>query len=211
MRIPNNVFCIIISYAPFYFYLFFVSMNDTDKQFLLYLARESILSELEGRNCSMDRERISNTLQQNRGVFVTLTLNGELRGCIGHLVPIQELYKDVIENARSAAFMDPRFMPLTKDEFQEVAIEISILNESEALQYESVQDLLEKLEKSKPGVILEKGNTMATFLPQVWEELTHVEDFLSHLCVKAGLVSNEWTKGEIKIKTYTVEKISEEK
>lgn len=182
-------------------------MENTDKLTLLKLARESIRSKLEGNNLEINTQEISDALKQKRGTFVTLKTNGQLRGCIGHIAPVQELYRDVMENACAAAFYDPRFMPLAKEELEKIAIEISLLSESEKFEYPSLDSLIQNLERNKPGVILRKGSQAATFLPQVWEELPSAEEFLSHLCLKAGLDPYAWKK-KVAIETYTVEKIS---
>lgn len=182
-------------------------MESKDKKILLNLAREAIRSELENQKLAINKAEISCALKQKQGAFVTLKIDGQLRGCIGHLAPVQPLFKDVIENARAAAFLDPRFMPLTKNEFEKTAIEISVLSTSKKLEYESLPSLIENLEKSKPGVILKHDGKMATFLPQVWNELPKAEQFLSHLCLKAGLDHNQWKK-KVEIEIYTVEKIS---
>jgi len=182
-------------------------MENKDKLTLLNLARESIQSKFEGKNLEINTQKISDALKQKRGTFVTLKINDQLRGCIGHIAPVQELYQDVIENACAAAFYDSRFMPLAKDELEKIDIEISVLSESKKFEYKSLDLLIQDLEKNKPGVILKKDNQMATFLPQVWEELPNAEEFLSHLCRKAGLPPYVWKK-EVTIETYTIEKIS---
>ncbi len=183
-------------------------MENYEKSFLLNLAKESIALKFQGKDFKYDETKIPNPLKKKRGTFVTLKINKQLKGCIGHIIPIQEIYKDVIENARAAAFEDPRFLPLTKNEFKKISIEISILSESKKLEFKSLKELIEILEKTKPGVILRKGRYVATFLPQVWEELENAEEFLTHLCLKAGLNPKEWEKNEIEIETYSVEKIS---
>jgi AmmeMemoRadiSam system protein A len=124
-------------------------------------------------------------------------------------LPVKELYKDVIENAINAAFYDPRFAKLTKKEFKTIKIEISVLGIPTKLNYSSEKELLDKLNKNKPGIIIKKGYHQATFLPQVWEELATAELFLSELCLKAGLNSKEW-KDNIDIEIYDVEKFKEE-
>lgn len=192
-------------------------LEAEDKQFLLELAKEAIKSKLENREPKIPKN-IPPKLKEKRGTFVTLTIDGQLRGCIGHILPVQELYKDVIENARAAAFDDPRFPPLTKEGLPKinphtkdsgvgVKIEISVLTLPKKFEYESSQMLVSYLDKFKPGVILKKGHCRATFLPQVWEEVKDPEEFLAHLCLKAGLSPNEWACG-VEVQTYSVEKFS---
>lgn len=186
-----------------------IIMEDQDQQVLLNLARQSIKAELEKKSPEIHPKEISPTLTQKQASFVTLTAEQKLRGCIGHLDPIQELYKDVTENARAAAFQDPRFMPLTLEEFKRIAIEISVLSKSETLEYDSLSSLIKHLAENKPGVVLKQGIRKATFLPQVWGEVKGAREFLTHLSIKAGLAPDEWTR-DAEIETYTVEKISEE-
>ncbi len=184
--------------------------SKSEQQWLLSLARESIgFSLKERKSYTVDPDLLSPSLREKRACFVTLTLNGQLRGCIGHLEAIQPLYKDVIENATSAAFDDPRFPPLGEEELDQVGIELSILGKPTDLDYKDAHDLIKKLRPGKDGVILRKGAYGATFLPQVWEKLKAPEDFLSHLCAKAGLDSNEWRKGKLEVQTYTVEAFDE--
>ncbi len=182
-------------------------MSYNNKKFLLNLAQKSIGAYFDNKKLEIKKEEIPQEFQKQGAVFVTLTLNNELRGCIGRLEAIQSLYKDVMENAAAAAFFDPRFAPLSQEEFKRVKIEISILSEPEEFKYTQVGELIKFLNGNKPGLIIQKGMRRATFLPQVWEDLKTPEEFLSHLCLKAGLPENEWQNGDLKINFYKVEKI----
>lgn len=146
-------------------------------------------------------------LKAKRACFVTITIDNQLHGCIGHLLPIQELQNDIIENAKSAAFLDPRFPPLTKEETDQMNIEISILTIPKPFSYKTHEELLAFLGKQKPGVILSKGSFHATFLPAVWDDLPDPVAFLSNLSLKAGLEENAWKYG-VKIELYNAEKIT---
>jgi len=117
----------------------------------------------------------------------------------------------VKRNAINAAFNDYRFSPLTAKEFAKVEIEISILSEPEPLEYKDSNDLIKKLRPNVDGVIIRKGYASATFLPQVWEQLIRPEDFLSHLCAKAGLPSDSWKNSKLEVLTYNVQYFEEEK
>lgn len=145
-------------------------------------------------------------LKENRATFVTLTLNHQLRGCIGSLVARRSLYDDLISNAKAAAFHDPRFKPLNVDEFQKIELEISLLSQPILLSYDSLEDLKSKIVVGKDGVIVQYQNHQATFLPQVWEQLNTFELFFEHLCAKAG-VSIRCLEDQATIYTYKVEKI----
>lgn len=185
-------------------------LSQQEKTYLLKLARKAIEHYLENKaKLKVEEKNVPEKLLEKKGCFVTLTSNSMLRGCIGHLLPVQPLYKDVIENAVNAGFYDPRFPPLVKEELKQTHIEISVLDIPKKLEYKDEKDLIQKLTKSKPGVILKKGFYHATFLPQVWDEISDAEEFLGHLCMKAGLMQDEWKTGILTIETYEVEKFEE--
>jgi AmmeMemoRadiSam system protein A len=142
---------------------------------------------------------------------VTLTINKQLRGCIGNLDAEDSIVDGIERNAVNAAFCDPRFPPLKANELDRVEIEVSILTKPQPLEYRDSNDLLSKLRVNVDGVILQKGSASATFLPQVWEQLPQPESFLSHLCTKAGLPADTWKKGNLDILTYQVQYFEEKK
>lgn len=174
----------------------------------LDIAKEAIEDTLYERD-TIDREKILSAypeLAQDGAVFVTLNLYGGLRGCIGSLVAHRSLIDDLIENARSAAFRDPRFLPLSLTEFDEVEIEVSLLSTPTLLEYSSTADLKTKVRPRVDGVVLSLNGRRATFLPQVWDELSTFELFFSHLCQKAGLGS-DCLEEHPQIEIYQVEKV----
>lgn len=147
-------------------------------------------------------------LDEPGATFVTLRLNGELRGCIGSLAAEQPLRHDVTRNARAAALRDPRFPPLSGEELDGLDIEVSLLSPARPLAFEDEEDLLRQLEGDQPGLVLEFGPRRSTFLPQVWEQLPDPRDFLRHLKAKAGLPPDFWSI-DIRVSRYTVEKWTE--
>jgi len=149
----------------------------------------------------------SNELQQERGTFVTLHLNGQLRGCIGTLEARLPLIADVAKNAFLSAFQDPRFQPLSPEAFKNIDLEISVLSEALPMRFTSESDLLEQLRPGIDGLILSDNQHRGTFLPTVWEQLPEPRDFLDHLKNKAGLPTGYWSD-TIKIERYTSELIS---
>jgi AmmeMemoRadiSam system protein A len=187
-------------------------MDKICQDYLIKLARRSIDYYLENDfplkigSDDLPFKKVSD----KRACFVTLTKKGQLRGCVGHLEPVLPLYRDVIENAVAAAFFDTRFWPLTKEELKDLEIEISILTLPKRLDYKTPNELLSKLDKTKPGVIIQKGVHRATFLPQVWEELKSPENFLSHLCLKAGLTADNWKREPLEVFVYDVESFKED-
>lgn len=126
-------------------------------------------------------------LHERRATFVTLTLDGQLRGCIGRLTADRELGLDVVENAQLAAFSDPRFAPLTAAEFRRCVVEVSLLSEPKRLAFADEADLIRQLQPGEDGLILECEGRRGTFLPQVWKSLPQPAQFLAQLKLKAGL------------------------
>lgn len=176
---------------------------------LLNIARTAISDTLHHAS-TLDTKALLNThpeLSKPKATFVTLTLDGRLRGCIGSLVAHRTLLDDLIYNAKAAAFDDPRFYPLSLEEFLHVKIEISLLSEPETVEYKDVEDLKRQIVTGVDGIILQKGSRKATFLPQVWEQLPSFELFFSHLCQKAGL-EPDCLVHHPDIKRYRVEKIT---
>ena len=162
----------------------------TLQQLLIKLARASI-EEAFGKPFAYKKEELSAQfpeLAQKRATFVTLKVDGkELRGCIGSIVPHTDLFDDVVANAKSAAFHDPRFAPLTQEEYRRCSVEISLLSVPQELPYDNIEDLRRKIRPGTDGVILQLNGRSATFLPQVWEELPDFDQFFAHLGVKAGI------------------------
>ena len=176
---------------------------------LIQLARDAI-SEAIDKTALIDKSKLVEQypeLQKKSASFVTLTINGQLRGCIGSLTPHRALFDDIVSNAHAAAFKDPRFLPLSKDEFSDVKIEVSLLSEPEQFHYKNLKELKDKV-TYEHGVVLQHGSHQATFLPQVWEELPSFELFFSHLCLKAGM-DETCLEQHPKIYLYTVEKFKE--
>jgi AmmeMemoRadiSam system protein A len=188
------------------------SLNEEQGQILVKLARQTIEERLNKRSIKVDPDSmVDSAFKEKRGTFVTLTINKQLRGCIGNLDSTDPIVDGIERNAVNAAFRDPRFPPLKADELDRVDIEVSILTEPQPLEYRDSKDLLSKLRVNVDGVILRKGSASATFLPQVWEQLPQPEKFLSHLCSKAGLPADTWKKGNLDILTYQVQCFEEEK
>ncbi|MGZ5469849.1 MAG: AmmeMemoRadiSam system protein A, partial [Candidatus Aminicenantales bacterium] len=142
-------------------------------------------------------------LKEKRGAFVTLTIDGELRGCIGYPLPVKPLDETIIEMAVAAATQDTRFDPLAADELKKLKIEISVLGLPEPVSDPG------KVQVGSHGIIVSKGYYRGLLLPQVpvehgWDR----ETFLSHGCLKAGLPPEEWKKGA-KLEVFTAQVFSE--
>jgi len=174
-------------------------------QVLLQLARRSIGEALgEAGPATPDLP----ALHEHAATFVTLTQAGELRGCIGSLEAHRPLIDDVRANARAAAFRDPRFPPLTRDELAHTRVEVSLLSPAEPLFVTDEADALTRLRPQVDGLILAAGGRRATFLPQVWEQLPEPAVFLARLKQKAGLPAAYWSP-ELRLWRYTVQKWQE--
>lgn len=179
--------------------------NTRKGQTLLQLARAAIARELGFPALDVPR---SDWLENPGATFVTLHLYGELRGCIGSLEARRPLFDDVQSNAFASAFRDPRFEPLSKQEFSHVVIDVSLLGKSEPIHFRDEQDAVAQLNPGEDGVILEYGLHRATFLPQVWSQLPDPKKFLARLKEKAGLGANFWSN-DIRLSRYAVQKWSE--
>ena len=187
------------------------NLSKSQESFLLSLARKSIGHYLSaGRKLKLQYLQVPKKLLNEGACFVTLHVNKRLRGCIGSLEARRPLAVDVAENALAAAFGDPRFPPLSQNELPKVKISISILTKPKPLEVRDAGDLLKKLVAGKHGLVVRKGSFGATFLPAVWEELPGKEEFLSHLCMKAGLAPDEWKKAkEMRFAVYGAREFSE--
>ncbi|MBU1669377.1 AmmeMemoRadiSam system protein A [bacterium] len=178
------------------------------KELLLSIASEAIQSRFD--NTVIDIAALIQAhpeLKKLGAVFVTLKQDGNLRGCIGSLVAHRSLLDDVIQNAKAAAFGDPRFPPLLEEEFEHTDIEISLLSTPQELHYTDREDLKRKIRPQIDGVVLKLGFNQATFLPQVWEDLPDFDLFFAHLCQKAGLRASGCLESHPSISTYQVERI----
>lgn len=156
---------------------------------LLQIAKTAILERFH-TFYKIDKDAIYKAypfLEEQGATFVTLKYDHHLRGCIGSLVAHRTLLEDVISNACSAAFQDPRFHPLHERELPNISVEVSVLSVPQLLEYDDFEDLLQKVVPDIDGLILNHKGQQGTFLPQVWEELKSPKEFLEHLCMKAGL------------------------
>lgn len=170
--------------------------SPEERALLLRLAHDSILSALEKRQTSLDPPTAH--LAQPRGVFTTLHLHGQLRGCVGYVLPVSPLFTAVAETARAAAFEDTRFQPVTIEEARLLAIELSILSPPQPIDPERV-------EIGRHGLLISMIGRRGLLLPQVpiehhWDRMT----FLEQTCRKAGLPTDAWQRGAT-VEAFTAE------
>ena len=190
------------------------NLSEIQGQVLVRLARHTLMEHLEKKIPQAEIDSLKSALKDpcfksSYGTFVTLKINENLRGCIGNLTSDTSLESGIRRNAINAAFHDPRFAPLSTAELDRVEIEVSILSEPQPLKYRDGDDLVKKLQPHIDGVIIRKDHASATFLPQVWEQLPRPQDFLSHLCAKAGLAKDSWKNPELEVSTYQVQYFEE--
>jgi hypothetical protein len=182
-----------------------VSLEDAGTT-LLAIARASIEQSL-GEKAPLAPQHA--WLQQAGASFVTLTKGGRLRGCIGSLAAARALGADVAENALGAAFRDPRFPALAREEWPQCRVEVSLLSTPKPLRFADEGDLLAQIVPGEDGLILEAGGRRGTFLPQVWEGIPDPRAFLRELLRKAGL-SEDTRLARCKVLRYRVAKFREE-
>ena len=181
-------------------------MNSNKGTLLLAIARAAI-SESFGIETKLDEG--PRCLQTEAACFITLKLNGHLRGCIGSLHAHRPLLEDIRENSRAAAFRDPRFPPLSVEELANLEIEISLLSDAVAMEFTDEASALAQLRPGIDGIIFSYKHYRSTFLPQVWEQLPNTGEFVAHLKQKAGLPRDFWSP-EVKLQRYTVTKYREQ-
>lgn len=170
--------------------------SQEERTSLLRLAHESILSALQGREFSLDPP--TPHFAELRGAFTSLYLDGQLRGCVGYVLPTSSVYRAVAETARAAAFEDTRFRPVTIEEAPHLQIELSILSPPQPITAEAI-------EVGRHGLLISSSFRRGLLLPQVpiehgWDRIT----FLEHTCRKAGLPPDAWQKGAT-IEAFTAE------
>ena len=203
----------VVGYAAIAFYAPAATAETFTKEqrrFLLELARKTVREVTStGQVPQVSAAGLDASLKATRGCFVTLTKRGELRGCIGHIQPVMPLYQAIADNARSAAIRDPRFLPVSAREAGELEIEISVLTVPQPLAFSSPDDLLRKLRPHEDGVVLNIDGRVATYLPQVWEQLPDKVDFLDSLAEKAGCSRRDWRGRGVTVTIYHVELFKE--
>lgn len=172
------------------------SVSSEDAETLLAIARASIQHGLDvGEPLPVDLDEVADALGRPAASFVTLQLDGALRGCIGSFEAYRPLASDVSHNAYAAAFRDPRFPPLSPAELSGLELQLSLLGPPVPLEVANETELLATLRPGVDGLILEDGGRRALFLPQVWQQLPDPVDFVTHLKRKAGLPSDHWSPG----------------
>ncbi|MBN2280510.1 MAG: AmmeMemoRadiSam system protein B [Candidatus Marinimicrobia bacterium] len=179
-------------------------LNLEEQKLMLELAEESVKAFVNGKKPKMPENLPAITLEK-RGAFVTLHKKGQLRGCIGYILPLKPLAETIIEMAEAASLRDPRFNPVKPSELEDIDVEVSVLT----VPY--VIDDVSEIEVGKHGIIIRKGYYQGLLLPQVateygWDRTT----FLEHTCNKAGLHPDAWKEKGTEIKIFSAQVFNRE-
>lgn len=186
------------------------TLSDEERGLLLRIARQALAGAVMGQPMSrVNLAELPTRLNEPGASFVTLTIHGLLRGCVGTLEAYQSLAEDVQEHAIAAGLQDYRFPPVQAEELNQIEIEVSRLSEPRPLSYATPQELLQRLRPGVDGVVLRDGMRRATFLPQVWEKLPDPAEFLEHLCAKMGADPDLWKRKKLEVLVYQVEEFHE--
>jgi len=182
-----------------------LTCSAEEKRLLTGLAHEAIRRAIHDRPApKLPTEAITEKLATPAATFVTLTLDGKLRGCVGNLAVREPLYRSIANNAAGAALRDTRFSPVTIQELERLEFHISILSRLHPVQFKTGAELLAQLTPGRDGVALRLAGRTATYLPQVWRTFPEKEAFLGSLCRKAGLDAAAWTDPRAEVLIYRV-------
>jgi len=186
------------------------TLTPEEKRELLVWARQAIEAAVEHLKFPLPADaELTPLLRASGAAFVTLTIAGELRGCIGSLQAFRPLVEDVLDHAVDAALNDYRFLPVSSEEVPLLEIEISHLSTPQPLDYGEPAQLPSKLNPHVDGVVLRDGGRSATFLPQVWDQLPDSQQFLNQLCQKMGAPASLWRQKKLQVSIYHVDEFHE--
>jgi hypothetical protein len=178
-------------------------------KFFVKLARQTIEGYLRAGK-KPQAPNVGAKLKGRRGVFVTLTKDGELRGCVGHPLPTMPLVEAVIDAAISSATRDPRFLPVSVDEMRDIKLEVSVLSEPEIMKVKSPREYPKCIVIGRDGLIVEWSGCAGLLLPQVPAEYGwDADEFLSHACMKAGLMPDHWLQKGVCISKFSAQIFAE--
>lgn len=186
------------------------TLEDADRKFLLAAARQSICRAVgKHPGSAATSDHASAKVHEYRACFVTLLTDGCLHGCVGNVSPDRPLLQAVISNSVKASLHDPRFPALRPEDIDHTTIEISVLSTITALPRMTAAELLATIDRGT-GVLLRKGDRVATFLPQVWDQFPDKTQFLNELSRKGGWGRDAWQDADASISVYSVDKFSDD-
>lgn len=178
------------------------------RQQLLAIANDAIYHGCEtNQPIAIDHSNYSGQLLEHRACFITVSNDGVLRGCMGSLAAKEPLIDNVAANTFKAAFKDPRFDQLDERELGFIDVEIAVLSNTVAIEFDDEEDLIRQLRPNIDGIAINEGELSATFLPKTWQQLPDGEEFLRQLKLKAGLAEDYWSD-TIRVERYWVETMS---
>lgn len=176
-----------------------INFTKDDEELALKIVRENITSYLNDKEY-MPNTELPEIFNQEMGVFVTLNKKGSLRGCIGYIEAYEPLIDALLDLSLASAFDDPRFAPVTKDEMDDITIEISLLSKPQLIKVKEYDEYLTQIKIGEDGLIIENGYYRGVFLPQVpIEQNWNILQYLENLGYKAGASANLWKKESTKI------------
>jgi len=186
-----------------------MSLTKEGGKLLIKVARESISAYLNGEHYSAG-DKIKKKFSEKRGAFVTLTIDGELRGCIGYTEALYPLWETISKAAEAAAFQDPRFPPLSREELSKAKVEVSVLTKPELMKGKP-DSYPKQIKVGKHGLVVEKEGYAGLLLPQVFTEY-NVDSVkaLEMTCQKAGLPSGAWKEPGCKVYSFSAQIFEEE-
>ena len=168
-------------------------ISEKAGEYLVTLSKDTIKHFLDKGTLMVKPENYPVELDEELGVFVTLNKNNNLRGCIGYAEPIKPAIDATMEVAISAAFNDPRFNQVSKDEFDDLDFEVTVLTKPELIEVAHYKQYFDEIEIGRDGLIIQKGYARGLLLPQVASENAFTtEEFLDHTCMKAGISADSW-------------------
>ena len=184
-------------------------LSKVDGATLVDIARKSISSVFFGTEYVVE-DNIKKRFSEPCGIFVTLKKHGKLRGCVGYARSQRPLYESVIRAAKSAAFQDTRFLPLAKNEFDKIEVEVSLLSEPVMISEEDPNHILNKIKVGKDGILIRSNNFSGIFLPQTTSELTwSSEELLRYACNKFGLTEMAWQDPDSRLYKFRTQVFSD--
>ena len=168
-------------------------ISEENGQYLVEVAKNAISTYLETGRRPFIPEDCPEELKEELGVFVTINKKNRIRGCIGYPEPVKSLIESTIAVAIAAAFDDPRFPELKKEEYNDLEFEVTVLTQPEIIEIAHPNQYLKEIEIGRDGLIIQKGYARGLLLPQVAPENGFsVEEFLDHTCMKAGISADSW-------------------
>jgi len=168
-------------------------ISEKNGQYLVDISKKAVKTFLDTEHRIAVPDDCPDELKETLGVFVTLNKKHRLRGCIGYYRPVKSLIEATIEVAIAAAFEDPRFPELEKEEFDDLDFEVTVLTRPELIEVAHPDQYFDEIEIGRDGLFIQKGIAKGVLLPQVAPENGFsVEEFLEHTCMKAGISADSW-------------------